>query len=167
MHGSLDPDIEEFEPRQSNDLREFGAQRAVCAAADGIWAMYFAIVDRRRHHSMTLMNACIQVEMPDGTVTPPLYFFSVPKHLIAHYPYTEGMVYLLPKGTFIADNPFPFGEAKVYPAQLASPLPVKPLAKLEIAPEDFPFLAQMRTHENNRLQEYAQALSMGLPWPGD
>jgi hypothetical protein len=34
-------------------------------------------------------------------------------------------------------------------------------------PEDFPFLAQMRTHENDRLEEYAQALTLGLPWPGD
>jgi hypothetical protein len=167
MHGSLDPNITEFEPRQSNDLREFGAQTAVYAAADGIWAMYFAIVDRRRHRSMTLMNACIYVEMPDGTVTPPLYFFSVPKHLAPLYPYTDGMLYLLPRETFITDQSFPFGEATVHPAQLASPAPVKPLAKLKIAPEDFPFLAQMRTHENDRLQEYAQALSNGLPWPGD
>jgi len=166
MHGSLDPGIAEFEPRQSNDLREFGAQKAVYAAADGIWAMYFAIVDRR-HDSMTLMNACIYVEMPDGAVTPPLYFFSIPKHLAPLYPYTAGMVYLLPKETFITDQSFPFGEAMVHPAQLASTVPVRPLAKLEIAPEDFPFLTRMRTHENDRLEEYTRALSTGLPWPGD
>ena len=166
MHGSFDPNIAEFEPRQASDLREFGAQKAVYAAADGIWAMYFAIVDRR-HDSMTLMNACIHVEMPDGTVTPPLYFFSVPKHLLALYPYTEGIVYLLPKQTFVSDQPIPFGPARVHPAQLASPVPVKPLAKLKIAPDDFPFLAQMLAHENDRIQEYTQALMLGLPWPGD
>src|SRR5690348_14646642 len=49
VHGSGNPSIEEFEPRQSNDTEEFGNRRAVYAASDGLWAMYFAIVDRDRH----------------------------------------------------------------------------------------------------------------------
>lgn len=167
LHGSLNPDITEFEPRQANDLREFGAQKAVYAASDGIWPMYFAIVDRIRYADMSLMNACIHVEMPDGTRTPSLYFFSVPKHLIGLHPYTTGWVYLLPKETFHTDPPFSFGEAKVHPAQLASPVAVKPFAKLLVTPEDFPFLATMRAHENERLQVYADALSNAQPWPDE
>jgi len=53
----------------------------------------------------------------------------------------------------------------VHIAQLASFEPVQPLAKLTVAPEDFPFLAQIRGHDDARLQEYADALQNGLPWP--
>src|ERR1700761_2963886 len=49
LHGSSAPDIEMFEPRQSNDIVEFGNRKAVYAAADGLWAMYFAILDRTGH----------------------------------------------------------------------------------------------------------------------
>lgn len=165
LHGSLNPDITEFEPRQSNDLREFGAQKAVYAASDGIWPMYFAIMDRARYSDMTIINACIQLELPDGVRLPSLYFFSVPKRLVELYPYTNGWVYLLPKESFIADQPMPFGEIKVHPSQLASLIAVKPLAKLAITPEDFPFLSTMYTHDDARLAEYANALNNGLPWP--
>src|SRR4051794_25651040 len=41
VHGSGNADIAEFEPRQSNDIEEFGNRQAVYAASDGIWAMYF------------------------------------------------------------------------------------------------------------------------------
>jgi hypothetical protein len=54
---------------------------------------------------------------------------------------------------------------RVHIAQLASPQAVTPLAKLAIAPEDFPFLAQMRTHDDGRLELYAEAMINGLPWP--
>ncbi len=36
-HGSGQADIAEFEPRQSSDVAEFGARRAVYAASDGLW----------------------------------------------------------------------------------------------------------------------------------
>ena len=48
LHGSGNPQIHLFEPRQSNDLNEFGNQKAIYAASDGLWAMFFAIVDRER-----------------------------------------------------------------------------------------------------------------------
>src|SRR5690242_11648722 len=44
IHGTGNPDIAEFEPRQSNDIEEFGNRRAVYAASDGIWALYFAVM---------------------------------------------------------------------------------------------------------------------------
>lgn len=46
LHGTGEPDIALFEPRQPEDLSEFGGRRAVFAAMDGIWPMYFAILDR-------------------------------------------------------------------------------------------------------------------------
>ena len=49
--------------------------------------------------------------------------------------------------------------------QLASPRAVAPFARLQVAPDDFPFLAHIRGHEDDRLAEYAQAVMSAAPWP--
>ena len=46
LHGSGNPAISRFEPRKSDDVSEFGDRKAVYAAGDGIWPIYFAILDR-------------------------------------------------------------------------------------------------------------------------
>jgi len=163
LHGSGDPNIALFEPRQSNDLNEFGNQKAVYAASDGLWAMFFAIVDRERVMSIT--NACIRLEEDTGTVHGPLYVFSVSQSALANQPWRTGTVYLLPRETFTTQAPMAFGSSQVHFAQLASFMPVQPLAKLTVTPEDFPFLMQIRGHDDSRLQEYATALQTGAPWP--
>jgi hypothetical protein len=165
LHGSGDPNIALFEPRQSNDLNEFGNQKAVYAASDGLWSMFFAIVDRDRVTSIT--NACIRLEQESGTVHGPLYVFSVSQSALPNQPWRTGTVYLLPRSTFIPQPPMPFGSNQVHFAQLASFVPVQPLAKLTVTPEDFPFLTQIRGHDDRRLQEYATALQTGGPWPKD
>lgn len=163
LHGSGDPDIPLFEPRQSNDLNEFGNQKAVYAASDGLWAMFFAIVDRRRVGSIT--NACIRLADETGAVHGPFYVFSVSQSALPSQPWRTGTVYLLPRDTFITQSPMPLGSYQVRIAQLASFEPVQPLAKLTVTPEDFPFLKQIRGHDDERLQEYATALQTGAPWP--
>jgi hypothetical protein len=49
--------------------------------------------------------------------------------------------------------------------QLASPVPVAPFARLRVTPGDFPFLAQIRGHDDDRLAEYARAVMAADPWP--
>lgn len=163
LHGSGNPAITLFEPRQSQDLEPFGAQNAVYAAADGVWPLYFAIVDRAQ--SRSLVNACIYPEGPDGTLGTPRYCFSISRDAMARRPYHDGTVYLLPRAPFVRQPPIQFGEWRIHTAQLAGLEPVTPLAKLRVTPEDFPFLAQMRVHDDDRLEEYAQAMQRGLPWP--
>ena len=165
LHGSGNAEIAMFEPRQSNDLNEFGNQKAVYAAADGIWAMFFAIVDRNRVTSVT--NACFRISDETGALHGPYYVFSVSKSALPNQPWRTGTVYLLPKKTFKAQPSFPFGPNEVHIAQLASLEPVQPLAKLTVTPDDFPFLNQIRGHDDARLQEYANALQTGGPWPQD
>lgn len=165
MHGSGDPDIALFEPRQSNDLNEFGNQKAVYAASDGLWAMFFAIVDRERVGSIT--NACIRLAEESGKLHGPFYVFSVSQSALPGQPWRTGTVYLLPHTTFVTQSPMAFGSYQVHIAQLASFVPVQPLAKLTVTPADFPFLMQIRGHDDQRLQEYATALQTGAPWPGD
>ena len=163
LHGSGDPNIALFEPRQSKDLNEFGNQKAVYAASDGLWAMFFAIVDRDRVTSIT--NACVRLADEMGNLHGPYYVFSVSQSALPSQPWRTGMLYLLPRSTFTTQPPMGLGSYQVHIAQLASFARVQPLAKLKITPEDFPFLMQIRGHDDERLQEYATALQTGAPWP--
>ena len=165
LHGSGNPKISLFEPRKSIDLNKFGNQKAVYAASDGLWAMFFAIVDRERVPSIT--NACIRLEEESGAIHGPFYVFSVSRSALPHQPWRTGTVYLLPRKTFSTQPHMAFGSYQVHFAQLASLLPVESLAKLTVTPQDFPFLAQIRGHDDERLQEYATALQMAAPWPKD
>ena len=165
LHGSGKPDIDLFEPRQSSDVNEFGNRKAVYAASDGLWAMFFAIVDRERVRSVA--NACVRLADETGNFHGPYYVFSVSQAALPDQPWRTGTVYLLPRETFTTQPPLSFGSHQVHIAQLASFVPVQPLAKLTVTPADFPFLMQIRGHDDQRLQEYATALQTGAPWPGD
>ena len=88
LHGSANADIMEFEPRKSDDLVEFGNRRAVYAASDGIWPIYFAIVDRDNYVT-SLVNACFRVVTPSGK-SEPFYYFSVNGDALAHRPRRGG-----------------------------------------------------------------------------
>lgn len=164
LHGSPAADIETFEPRQSNDEMAFGNQKAVYAAGDGLWPMFFAIIDRNRY-PMLITNACIRLADKTGQETEPLYVFSISRTALAQRPWREGTVYVLPADTFVRMPPLPFGEFEVRVPQLASFEPVRPLARLAVGPEDFPFLAHIRGHDDARWSEYSQALQTGGPWP--
>ncbi len=56
FHGSNDSDIQLFEPRRrSLDGSEEGSMSAVYATPDGIWSMFFAVLDRKRFR-MSMRN---------------------------------------------------------------------------------------------------------------
>jgi len=163
LHGSGAPDIQEFEPCQSDDVREFGNRRAVYAASDGVWPMFFAIVDRERFPRMSINNACIRVPDPSGAPSRPYYFFSIDGATHRQAPWRRGTVYLLPAGTFeqdVIDHP----DVPIESAQAASREPVTPLAKLVVEPEDFPFLQAIRVHDPDVVIARAAADPNGFPW---
>ena len=162
FHGTGEGGIESFEPRQPIDFAPFGDQKAVFATSDPIWAMFYAIVDRERYE-VTLNNGCIFLLEPPG---PPHYFFSISRTALPERPWRRGYVYVLPADTFVEQPGGEYGgysQARI--PQLASPVPVAPLARLGVSPEDFPFLDQIRGHDDERLSEYAQAVMTAAPWP--
>ena len=163
LHGSGDPGIDVFEPRQAIDLTDFGNQKAVYGAGDGIWAMFFAIVDRERIESIT--NACVRLVDAAGTVSPPRYVFSISRSALPNRPWRSGTVYVLPGDSFTLQPPLRFGEFEVRIPQLASLVAVRPVARVAVEPADFPFLSDIRGHDDDRLAEYARALETGAPWP--
>lgn len=164
LHGTGEPDIQVFEPRPSIDLTEFGAQTAVYAAGEGLWAMFFAIVDRSRY-PMATTNACVRLVDESGQASEPLYVFAVSQDALRLRPWRTGMVYILPGETFVNQPSLQFGAYEVRVPQLASLVPVQPVARLEVSPEDFPFLNDIRGIDDARLAEYGQAMQAGAPWP--
>jgi len=164
LHGTGDPHIQVFEPRPSNDLTDFGAQTAVYAARDGLWAMFFAILDRQRYPLATT-NACVQLVDAAGQASAPQYVFGISRPALLQKPWRTGMIYLLPGDTFVNQPYLRFGAYAVRVPQLASLAPVTPFARLAVDPDDFPFLADIRGIDDARLPEYGQAMQTGAPWP--
>ena len=164
FHGTGDPDIESFEPRHPVDFAPFGDQNAVFATSDPIWAMFYAIVDRDRHE-ITLNNGCIVVLDSNGRPGVPHYYFSISRQALEKRPWRTGYVYFLPADTFVEQSPGEYAGSTARVPQLASPTPVVPFARFRVSPADFPFLAQIRGHDDERLAEYAQAVMSAAPWP--
>ncbi len=162
LHGSGKTQITEFETRKANDVTEFGNRSAVYAASDGIWAMYFAIVNRDNAVT-SLINACFRIIEAEAK-SEPYYFFSINSDALLNNPWREGTVSLLPGETFEPQPRQHYRGLEIESAQWASPVPVKPLAHLVVRPEDFPFLAQMRFHAPNLISERAAANPEGFPW---
>jgi hypothetical protein len=161
FHGTGDPNIESFEPREPIDFAPFGQQKAVFATSDPIWAMFYAIVDRDRYE-LTLNNGCILLMEPEG---PPHYYFSITNSALHRRPWRTGYVYFLPAESFVEQPAGPYAGYVARIPQLASPVAVTPFARIQVTPSDFPFLAQIRGHDDDRLAEYAQAVMAAAPWP--
>jgi len=162
LHGSSNPAILEFEPRQSNDVNEFGNCRAVYAASDGIWPLYFAIVNRKRITS--LVNGCFQVLNGNSSVSETYYYFSVNQDALPYYPWQNGTIYLLPRDSFKQEAVRQYHGLNVEMAHWASPVAVKPLATFSVTPDDFPFLTQVNGHNPQLLSERASHNPDGFPW---
>jgi hypothetical protein len=135
----------------------------VYAAGDGIWPMFFAIVDRS-NYSMTIVNAAIRLESPAGELSEPYYFFSMTASVLAQQPWREGVIYILPRAGFEAQAGDTMGEYRIHTHQWASLAPVHPLAKIKVSPADFPFLAQVRGQDDDVLAARYQANPDGFPW---
>lgn len=163
VHGTGDSSIHTFEPRKSDDVGWFGNQNAVYAASDGIWAMFFAILDRPRI-PMSITNAAVRINLEPPT---DIYFFGVQDTALEQKPFRTGYVYVLPKDRFDQE---PVNEREGIPYQAhhwASLEPVKPLFRVQVEASDFPFLESIRPHNNEALWKRIEANPIGFPWAED
>jgi hypothetical protein len=101
----------------------------------------------------------------DGRPGPPHYYFSVSRDALPQRPWRTGYLYFLPAECFVEQSPGPYAGQTARVPQLASPVAVRPFARLRVAPGDFPFLPHMRGHDDERLAEYAEAVMAAAPWP--
>jgi hypothetical protein len=134
VHGSNRLDVKILEPRAESD----NAGRiihAVFAASDGIWPMFFAILDRKPY-PFSVNNGCRRE--PDRKV----YYFST--STLYDQPWTNGMMYILARDSFEQIR-----DADGKPTeQWMSRSAVRPLARLAAIPADFPFLQEVRYHDH-------------------
>jgi hypothetical protein len=153
LHGSQNLSIEEVEPRQANDKRTFSNQHAIYATTDGIWVIYFAILNRKKYPKMSLFNSCLQARVTAGQLSEPLYFFSITQSVLIKKPWCEGAIYILPRKKFEQEAPQQImGVEVIFPHWISSSS-VKPVAKVKAGPKDFPFLEQIHGHNDEKLVE--------------
>lgn len=163
LHGSGNPAITEFVPRQSNDISEFGNRKRIYAASDGIWPIYFAILNRQEY-VFSMINSCVRLSTSTGERSAPYYFFSINDTALPHRPWQNGTVYILPRDSFEPQPSFTKNGYICEVQQWASATAVQPYARVTVTPDDFPFLAQIRGHNWERIQQRAEIDPDGWPW---
>jgi hypothetical protein len=128
LHGTSDPTIERFEPRRQTDYDNEWTN-AVFATDDPIWPIFFAVVNRPVARS--LVNACSRRWAETR------YYFSIGTDPNSAEAWRDGWIYVLPRETF---SPHRAG------SEWLSPAAVRPLARLFVQPQDFPFLSEVTGH---------------------
>lgn len=160
-HGTGSAEIALFEPRQSNDVGWFGNRRAVYAASDGVWAMFFAIMNRPAV-AMTVSNAAVSMEI-DG-VFQPRYYFGASRHAVEGRAYRDGWVYLLPGASFEREPSGTWAGARFKSHHLASLEAVRPAFSVAVTPADFPFLERIHAFDDDALALRVALDPNGFPW---
>jgi hypothetical protein len=164
LHGTHLAGIAVLEPTHPDDESQFGHRRAVFASSDGIWAMFFAILDRAV--AWSLVNACFSLrDADDGSVKDVRYYFSVNGDaLVGGRGFSRGYVHVLPRRTFQREPPHYENGDVIESHQWASIQPVRPIGCVEVDPEDFPFLHEVRGHDPDVVRARAAAEPDGFPW---
>lgn len=165
LHGSQNQAIDVVEPRKAKDVKTFSAQEAIYATTDGIWVIYFAIIDRKRFAQLSLFNSCVNIRISADQVMGPLYFFSITHSALLQNPWCDGVVYILPRESFQQEPAQQMMGAEICFPHWISAMPARPAAKLPVRPQDFPFLAEIHGHDDEKLSRLAVAYPNGFPWP--
>jgi hypothetical protein len=150
FHGSPEPDIDVFLPvRSSIEVMDFagkGNLAAVYGTPAGLWALWFAVLDRSRLRG-TIRNGVQRWTDREGRALD-LYFFSVDHSHVGGDIWRSGTLYLLPRGSFRPSPIFPGGPDS---NEWASPEKVRPLKRLAVDPEDFPFRERVGGHDDSEV----------------
>jgi hypothetical protein len=127
FHGSPRNDLVELSTeRKSRDTTEWANQQAVYASSDPVWAIYFAVL-RRDNGWRGTRNGSM------GIGGRRFYFFIHNRGSRSPERFGPGSLYILPSDRFVAE------QWLVDTAHLVSHVPVRPLARIDVTPEDFPF----------------------------
>ena len=139
FHGSHRADLAVLRvDRESTDSSAFGNQAAVFASDDPVWAMWFALLHRGAGFRST-RNGASRLR---GTRRR-LYWFSVNAGFADEDLLADGWLYVLPRHGFRQEPALLW-----YSGQWVSSRPVEPLARIAVAPSDFPFADRIARHED-------------------
>lgn len=143
FHGSQRDDLRELSTeRQTRDATAWGNQQAVYASTDPVWAIYFACLRRNGGWTGTRNGS---LGRAGGPLYPRRYFFLHNRGSASPERFGAGSLYVLPSTGFVADKPL---AGAIDTAHLVSREPVKPLARLDVTPEDFPFRDRIRYYRD-------------------
>ena len=141
-HGTPLKDLQVLQPvRLTKDSSEFGSRQQIFCAPDGIWAMWFAVLDKSKIH--VTENGCVRLGHGPGRIK--FYHFDLPAKNKANPPFTDGMVYIANAADFPDHRSYPMPER--FDAEIeewGSVAPVTPLARLPVTPQDFPYLDKVQ-----------------------
>jgi hypothetical protein len=134
FHGSPRADLAELSTeRKSQDATEFGNRQAVYASTDPVWAIYFACLRREGGWRGTRNGS---MGAAGGPLYPRSYFFVHNRGSASADRFGPGSLYVLPPETFETEPPL---AGVIDTAHLVSRTPVRPLARIDVTPADFPF----------------------------
>jgi hypothetical protein len=143
FHGSPRNDLRELSTeRRSRDSTAWGDQQAVYASTDPVWAIYFACLRRDRGWTGTRNGT---LGRAGGPLYPRRYFFLHNRGSASPDRFGAGSLYLLSPSSFVADAPI---AGVIDTAHLVSHEPVRPLARLDVTPDDFPFVERVRYYRD-------------------
>ena len=150
FHGSPLADLDSFLPRRNSveimDQGGTGNRAAVYGTPFGLWAMWFAVLDRPKLKG-SIRNGVMT--WPDRSGNPvDLYRFTVHKDFVGTNIWRTGTLYLFSPSDF---EPIPFYPGGPASNEWASTSQLKPLARLTVDPADFPFLNQVGGHDDGEL----------------
>jgi hypothetical protein len=159
FHGSNDVGIEELLPeRKSMELSDptgRGNRGAVYGTHDGLWAMFFSVMDRVKILG-SIRNGVDSHWSASGDRLD-LYHFSIHHGLLADRPFTAGALYLLPRDRFTRLSLYPGGPPS---PEWACEEPVRPLGRISVRPEDFPFLGLIGGHDDGEIIEFEELAAL-------
>lgn len=157
LHGSNYPDLKVLLPmRGSTDARAAMNKQSIFASADGIFPMFFAILNRENYVGSMSNGAYRLLDATGGATT--YYFFSINKEKLKLSPFRRGTIYLLPRDQF---QPAANGHG-VMLEEWISQEPVQVIAKLSISPEDFPLLDTIWGHNEIELARLTETIKICL-----
>lgn len=141
LHGTPRADVDRLEPAEQT-LFDGRRVTAVFATDDGIWPLFFATLDRSKHAGpYSLRNAAMVVGKPGRERR--YYLFSMSRELHRSGVFGPGVVLVLPRDPFA-----PAGTGVVRWPEWVSAQPVRPLARLDVAPDEFPFRRRIAVHRD-------------------
>ncbi len=132
LHGSNSTDIEVIEP-WSRATDNWSLPKAVYAASDGVIPVFFAVANRAEPGVVRDIHR-VRIATDDGVAR---YFY----HIIttptptASFSRARGMVYVLPRTPF---RPYRDRDGRSL-AEWVSQQPVRPLARVPVSLDDFPY----------------------------
>lgn len=139
LHGSNRGDVDVLLPRRQLDFAG-SSMNAVFASGDGVWPIFFAVLDSDRFRG-SMRNGCFVTADGQGAERR-FYFFSINREMLQQHPWTDGMIYVLPRAPFRQTS-----RGAIRFDEWASEEPVQPLAGLRVSPADFPFLPNVTGHD--------------------